>query len=123
MTGEKECARCGKIKPLNEYGVLRCTSDGYRTWCKQCWKETNQGREQKPRSKAKVIPEDFALLMKEAIKEFNFSTIKMIALWQIKEEEFKALGYKSTDITKGLGKLYVQRNGYKYIGNYRWMKE
>lgn len=119
MVGEKTCYRCGITKPLTEFSIKRKVPDGHSNWCKECEKECREIRG----SKAKKIPEDFALLMEEAIKEYNFSTIKILGLWQIKEKEFKALGYKVTDVTKGLGKLYLKRNGYKYIGNYRWMKE
>ena len=119
MVGEKTCYRCGKTKPHSDFVINRRVPDGHSNWCKECEKEYREIRG----SKAKKIPEDFAKLMEEAIEEYDFSTIKVSGLWNLKEKEFKELGYKITDVTKGIGKLYLQRNGFVYRGDRRWIKK
>lgn len=36
MINAKECRKCGKIKPLNEFGKDIKNSDGHRAVCKVC---------------------------------------------------------------------------------------
>ena len=41
--GKKRCERCEKIKDTNEFEKCK-RREGYRTWCKQCDKETKRVR-------------------------------------------------------------------------------
>lgn len=39
----KQCSKCGKVKPLSEFGTANATKkDGYNSWCKQCVRESSK---------------------------------------------------------------------------------
>jgi len=37
------CSKCGKVKPLSEFGMANSTKkDGYNSWCKQCVRDAGK---------------------------------------------------------------------------------
>ena len=40
--GEKQCPKCGKIKPAGEFYKAICRSGGRSGWCKECTKEARK---------------------------------------------------------------------------------
>lgn len=39
MTVSKRCTKCGKTKPLDEFGRHPKRTDGHQSWCKACTRD------------------------------------------------------------------------------------
>ncbi len=52
MRSEKKCAKCEKVKSVEEFGIDNASPDGRKYWCKSCVKEYNKkywkGYERRP---------------------------------------------------------------------------
>lgn len=43
----KRCSKCGNVKPMDEFRVDLCTTDGRKTQCKECMNEADRARHAK----------------------------------------------------------------------------
>ena len=64
---EKECSKCGEVKPLDGFNKRKDSKDGYQYSCKECRKQYRQDNKEQIKEYKKQYRQD----NKEAISEYN----------------------------------------------------
>ena len=86
---KKVYKRCGKEKPIEEFGKYSANKDGHRIYCKECWREIV--RIQYWNRKAKAI--DKVEKTDSKIKVYSNADLAKFTPRQLMEE-LKARGFK-----------------------------
>ena len=69
--GFKSCSKCGSSKPVDLFYKRSRSSDGLASWCKDCFRECNQGWYEKNKKKSSDRAREYRDRNKERLAEYS----------------------------------------------------